>query len=131
VGLRNGEVVEQRDRIVDQHRKGIRPGRRPGPAMAALVVAQYAVAVLQQRRLLVPERQVVAQRMAEGDPGRAFLALHLAVEIDPVDPDLHGSAPRNAPHRQPASYRASPGLSSAPGHHATLGRTARYPGRAQ
>ncbi len=57
-----------------------RPGGRGGLAVAAAVVAQDAEVASQFGHLRVPHRQVGAQRVAEGQPGRVLGAVDAVVQ---------------------------------------------------
>ena len=88
------ERIEQSHHIGDQQIETVRPFRRIGAAMAALVVAQHVEMIAQRRGLLVPHRKIRHQRVGEHHPGRALASVDLAVEGDSVGFDLHRREPR-------------------------------------
>ena len=73
--------------------EGVGAGRCVRSAVTAVIVAQDAEAVLEQRDLIVPQGQVVAQRMAERYPRRAFDALDLTIDLKIPDADFHHCFP--------------------------------------
>ena len=57
--------------------------------MAAMVETQDAEAVFEQGDLVVPQAQVIAERMAERDPWCALYTFDFAIELKIPDADFH------------------------------------------
>ena len=97
VRLLDRQGVEQAERIGKQRVVGIAARRRVGAAVAALVVAQHAVRILQRRRLLVPHRQRGRERIGEDKARYVFWrgvrAVDLIIDGDAVRFDFHVGYP--------------------------------------
>ena len=57
--------------------------------MAAGVIAQDAITVLQRGHLGVPHGDVGGQRIAEQDPGRTFRPVEFIAKVNAVEFDVH------------------------------------------
>ena len=93
MGFLDPEMVEQGNGVFHQVVEGIGTGRCVGQAVAAMVVAQDTVFVFQQCDLIVPQVQVVGERVAERDPRSPFRAFDLAIDLVISDTDFHGCYP--------------------------------------
>src|SRR6516225_8834498 len=120
--FRNAERVHQRERIVKERVEGVAAGRRVSATMAALIVAQYAKAILQRRRLPVPHGERSRERIRKNKPRRALGAVDLVIDGDTVGFDFHSvSSIRQARHPGPAS--GGPKCKLYAGHPRLSGRT--------
>ena len=57
--------------------------------MATVVETQDTEAVFEQGDLIVPQAQIIAERMAERDPRGAFDTFDFAIELKISDADFH------------------------------------------
>ena len=89
MGLIDAHGVHQRDHVADQNIKAVGPRGGLGLAMAAGVIAQDPVAVLQLGDLGVPHGNVGGQGVGKHDPGGAFQTIKFVAEIDAVQFDIH------------------------------------------
>src|SRR4051812_23246872 len=80
----DAQMLHQAEHVVGQHVERIRPGGRRALAVAAHVVVEDAVAVLQRRDLRVPHARAAGERMAQDQPGAALLALQFVVDLRAV-----------------------------------------------
>src|SRR6185503_14329265 len=67
----------------------VRPGGRRAVAVAAHVVVENAEAALERFDRRVPHAHAAGERVAQHQPGRAFFAVQLVVDLDAVDLGLH------------------------------------------
>ena len=87
--LLDRQRVEKPQRVGKQRIVGIAPRRCVGRAVAALVVAQHAVGILQRRRLLIPHRQRGRERIGENQAWRIVRSVDLIIDGNAVGFDFH------------------------------------------
>ena len=102
------EGIPQPDRVIDQHGEAIGTLDRLGSAVAPLIVTQDAISVLELGHLIVPQREIVRQRMTKGHPRGAVFAFDLAIEGDATDLDLHTATPDWSGMDRIAAHARSP-----------------------
>src|SRR5712692_9393061 len=86
---RDLEMLEQGVKVLDQCLEGVGARRRLACAMAARIVDQDVPAVLESGDLPVPHAHAARERVAQGEPGRAFLAVNFVVSLDAVGGRFH------------------------------------------